>query len=213
MAPATITKEKEYTSFAVKTASGKDSAARGVNVSDDSIEIGGVSKRVSDAITSYVVALAQEKALKEEKELHSGVIRAFAKKIRTYFIKKGDYQKTFRLFGKQVKKMQYAVDVLENDKFDCPKKNEDIQMIKKLIGDVAFEQIFEESVSIAIKDSVMKSDTLRRELSKSLYEALGADGIKKYFDRETVWSVKKGLSETIHTYDEKIQLSLREHLK
>ena len=36
---------------------------------------------------------------------------------------------------------------------------------------------------------------IRKELSKILFTALGADGIKKYFNRETVWGPKSGLDQ------------------
>ena len=199
----------EYKTFQIKTAAGKESKARGVNAEDFTVD----GEKVTDAIKTYVIALAQEKSVKEEKEKKAKVIRTFAGKVRGYFIKNHEYQKTFRIFGDKGKKVQYAVDATNNDKWTVPKNKEDLDTLKEILGDKAFNQIFESSISIAVKKKVMENDALRKELSKVLLDALGKEGIKKYFDRDEVWKVKPGMAEDIHNFDPEIQKAFLEYIK
>lgn len=205
---------ESFKSFALITASGKTSKARGVDVSDHTLKTeDGREKRIADSVKNYVVLLEKEKEVKTEKEQHSEIIRTHATAIRNYFRKHGTYLKTYRLIGDKINDYQYAVDVMENDKFSAPSINEDIQNLKTTLGENIFDQIFEEITTISIKKSVMDDENQRKELSKLLFQALGTDGIKKFFDRGTKWIVKEGLSEKIHTYEEKIQNTIRENLK
>lgn len=203
-----------FQSFPIITASGSKSKTRGVDVSDHRVKTanGGIAS-VAHSVKNYVVLLEKEKETKSEKEQHSEIIRKHTDAIRNYFRKHGTYLKTYRLVGEKEDDYQYAVDVQENDKFSVPDNKEDIENLKLALGEDIFKQIFEEVTTISIKKSVMDDENQRKELSKILFQAIGTDGIKKFFDRGTQWTVKKGLSEKIHTYEDKIQSTIRDNLK
>jgi hypothetical protein len=198
---------------AVKTASGKDSAARAIDpkdstvVTDESTEV-----RVVEAVTQYVLQDTAEKAAKEAKEKSATVIRTYTGTVRDENALTGDYQKTLRVMGRQVKSTQFAVDASHMDKFSVPKSKEDIAAIKTIMGP-AFETVFEPTVEISIKKNVMENDALRKELSQALFTALGMDGIKKYFEREETWRVKKGMAETQYSLEKKVRDALRSSVK
>lgn len=197
---------QSFQSFSIKTKSGSLSKTRGVDVSEHTLKTDdGDEIKVADSVMNYVVLLDKEKETKKEKEEHSKIIRDHTSSIRNFFIKHGTYLKTYRLVGEEIDGKQYAVDVMENDKFTAPKNKEDIQLLRDSLGENMFKKVFEEVTTISIKSSVMEDENQRKELSKILYIALGADGIKKFFDRGTEWVVKKGLPEKIHTYEKDIQ--------
>lgn len=204
---------KKFSSFEIKQASGKLSDSRGVNVTDETIKIEKSVKSVSDAITGFVIAASEEKASKELKESHAGVIREFATTVRNYFTEKGDYTKTFQFFGKIIGGIQHILEVAQPDKFTFSTKKEDIANIKTVLGKDTFDQIFEEEASIAIKKTIMENDKERRKLTKLLVQALGEDGVKEYFERDTVYTIKAGLAEKMHKFDDTIQTVLKDNLK
>jgi len=197
------------TTTALKTANGKDSVIRAVDPADSIVVLDDRSEvKVAAAVTSYFLHDAQEKAAKEAKEASAEIVRLYAGSVRDDNALNGEYQKTLRVVGTKVKKVQYAVDAAHTDKFTAPKSKDDIEAIKTALGS-NFDTIFEESVEIGIKDTVMKNDTLRKELSKVLFDALGAEGIKKYFDRETTWRVKKGMAEDQYKLEKAVREILR----
>lgn len=209
MATATR-KTEEFKSFPVLTKAGKPSAARGIEA--EAHEING--QLVTDAVKNYVDILLKEKALKNEKEKYQTTLRAFAGKVRNFFIGKGEYQKTYRIFGKKTKTRHYAVDAQNNDKFTVPSQKEDMDNLREILGKDTFNQIFEPSVTISIKKNVMENQTMIKELSNILFKALGgAEGVRKYFEREETWSVKEGMAEKIHSFDKDVQKHFFEYVK
>jgi phosphoribosyl-ATP pyrophosphohydrolase len=193
----------------VKTASGKDSVIRELDpknaavVLDDTTEQG-----VAAAVTKYVIEDTAEKAAKEAKEKAAEVIRLYTTTVRDENAMCGEYQKTLRVLGSKVKSVQYAVDAAHQDKFSAPKSKDDIEAIRKLLGPL-FESVFEETTEISIKKSVLENDTLRKELSQLLFKALGTEGIKKYFDRDTSWIIKKGMAEDQYKLDKVVREVLK----
>lgn len=197
--------------FEVRTASGEISKSRGVDPKDAAVTVEITSptgstvktQKVVDAVVEYIIKDAAEKAAAEEKEISAQVIRAFAVAVRDANATQGDYQKTLRVVGRKVKSTQYAVDASAKDAFSVPSKSEDVEAIRKALGNTVFEQLFEKQTSISIKKEVMESDTLRKDLSRILFEALGAEGMKKYFEKDDVWAVKDGVSERIYKFNAK----------
>ncbi|MBD3260922.1 MAG: hypothetical protein GF334_04470 [Candidatus Altiarchaeales archaeon] len=189
----------------VKTPSGKKSAIRAIDPTDTVIEVeretdGKTSAediKVKAAITDYVQKLKTKKAAEEAAAEAADVVRFFVGLVRTDNARQGDYQKTYRLMGNKGQKTEYAVDVSENDKWSVSKeldlndKKTREALIEK-IGQEDFDKLFEELTTIGIKKEILNNEALRKELSATLFKLLGKDGIKKFFRRETVWTVKKG---------------------
>ena len=198
---------------ALKTASGKDSAARSLDPVDSTVvtEEGRVV-RVVEAVTSYVLQDSAEKAAKEAKDKSAEVIRTYAGTVRDENAVHGDYQKTLCVLGQKVKGVQYAVNASNIDKFSVPKAKEDIEAIRTVMGP-AFESVFEQTVELSIKKNVMENDSLRKELSQVLFKALGVEGIKRFFEKEDTWKVKKGMAESQYALDKTVREALRTHAK
>jgi phosphoribosyl-ATP pyrophosphohydrolase len=197
------------TTTPLKTAAGKDSAIRGLDPKGSTVILDDTTEQeVAAAVTKYVLEDTAEKAAKEAKEKAGEVIRLYASTVRDENALCGDYQKTLRVLGTKVKDVQYAVDAAHQDKFSVPKSKDDIEAIRKILGPL-FESVFEETTEISIKDSVLKNDTLRKELSQLLFKALGTEGIKKYFDRDTTWTVKKGMAEDQFKLDKVVREVLK----
>lgn len=203
---------KKFESVEIKTAAGKVSEARGVNAGDEVVTLGKAKIPVADAITSYVNALSVMKTAEEEKDKQANIIRTFVGDIRTYFRKKADHSKTYRIFGKVAGSIQYALDVIMMDKWSVPKKNEDWETLKKEVTASVFNQLFEEIQVIKIKKIITDNDQKRRELTKKLVSFFGEDGIKEYFEKETSYEVKAGLAETLPKMSEEVQASVLKHL-
>jgi hypothetical protein len=195
------------------TDAGEVSAVRALDASTSTvIADDGVEVRVADAVVSYVVQDTAEKAAKQAKEEAAEAIRFYAGSVRDENALAGDYQKTMRVQGKVVKGNQYAVDVSQIDKFSVPKKKADIEALKTLLGS-DFGSIMEPTVEISIKKSVLENDALRKELSEVLFKALGSEGIKKFFEREETWRVKKGMAETQYQLTANVRQALRANCK
>ena len=204
--------QKKFSSLPVLTKTGNESTARGVDATEETIHIDGKPKHVAPAVSGYVMALSEEKRLKAEKEEFAQILRTFSKQVRDYFTKvEKEHRKTYRILGNVKNGFQYSVDASENDKFSYSKDKEDMNTLKDALGDV-FNDLFEESILISIKKSVMDNKKKRKELSLKLIEMFGRDGIVEYFDRVVEWELKKGLSETIHTLSKEIQDILNDKL-
>jgi hypothetical protein len=231
----------ERKSFPIKTKSGKTSKTRGLNPEASTVEDeDGKLKRVLDAVFDYALKSKLEKQAKAAKEESQEVLRTYAKEVRDANAEDGDYNRTYRIFGEllekaritvdiiktaggskqiesiieeDVAKRQYAVDATEKDAYTLPSTKEDMQVLREALGDTVFDQLFTSMVGIAVKKEVMDSDALRKELSRVLYEKLGTEGIKKFFDRNEVWKVKPGAAELLRTMDKKVRDTFKEHVK
>ena len=201
------------TTTAVKTASGAESAARAIDpINSTVVTDEGEEVRVVEAVTQYVLQDTAEKAAKEAKEKQAAVIRTYTGTVRDENALAGEYQKTLRVLGRQIKGVQYAVDASHTDKYSVPDSKEDIERIKTLMGP-AFETVFEQTVELSIKKNVMENETLRKELSQVLFKALGVEGIKKFFKKEDTWRVKKGVAENQYMLDKAVREALRANAK
>lgn len=229
------------TSTPLKTKSGKPSSARGLKPEASIVELDdGKTRLVADAVFDYVLKTALEKKAKEAAKASAEVLRTYAKAVRNANADDGDYHKTYRIFGEllenarvtvdiikttagqkqiesiveeDVSKRQYAVDATEKDSYTVPSTKEDIKALRDALGEEAFEQLFESAVIISVKKDVMDSDSLRKELSQILYEKLGTDGIKKFFDRQEVWKVKSGTAERLRYMEKDTQEKFRKVVK
>ena len=206
--------DQKYSSVKVLTKSGKESTARGVDASEETVDVGGKAKHVAPAVSGYVMALSEEKRIKEEKEAFAETLRVFSKCVRCYFTEEaGEHRKTYRILGNEKNGFQYAVDATENDKYSYSTDKEDMKTLRELLGEDTFLQLFEECVEIGIKKSIMDNQKKRKELSMKLIEKFGKEGIIKYFDRKVAWKLKPGLSNLKHTLDKKVQKTIDDHLK
>lgn len=162
-------------------------ATTAITVKDDKeVEI-----LIKEAVNHYVHYHEVEKSAKDQKDEAAEALRTYVGAVRDANAKDKDYQKTYRVLGKKDGTLQYATDVSQNDKYGIP-KDADMDVIKKSLGDTAFNDLFQKETSISIKPEIMKNESMRKELSKILVEKLGMDGLKKYFHKEEVWSVKPG---------------------
>jgi hypothetical protein len=205
--------QKKFSSLPVLTKTGAESKVRSVDAKEETVVVFGKPKHVGPAVSGYVMTLSEEKRLKEEKEVFAETLRIFSRQVRDYFTnEENEHRKTYRILGNAKNKFQYSVDASENDKFSYSKDKEDMNFLKKALGDV-FEDLFEENIIIAIKKSVMDNKKKRKELSMKLLEMFGKEGIIEYFDRNIEWELKKGLADTKHTLTKKVQDILNKNLK
>lgn len=193
------------------TAAGNKSTARTIDPLDSSITLeDGSVVTIRDAVSSFVRYDLMEKSAKEQKEDSASILREYAEKLRDDNALNGDYQKTYRILGSKSKDIQYAADLSQADKFSIPKKKEDIDALKDILGD-QFEDYLERDISISIRPEVMKNRKLRTELSKKLAEAFG-DELRNYFTKEEVWATKKGIDQRQYELKETERIQMREKL-
>jgi hypothetical protein len=194
--------KKTTISSTPKTAKGKKSAVRAIDPQDDTVtlelEVGDELEESTEIIKGQVRAFAQaassEKTFKEQKEDAALFLRKYIKDMRDENAVEGDYQKTYRVLGPKGKDgTQYSADLSHNDKFSMPKDPALIDGLKDVLDKDIFDETFEKVLSIQIKPEILKNDKKRREFSKMIVDAIGVEGLKDYFVKEEVYTVKKGL--------------------
>lgn len=213
---------KKYSSTEVLDKKGKPTKTRGINGKGETVKQTindtKTTVKIEDAITDFVIAANQEKSFKEKKEQAIEAIRMLVGDIREYFgtlpgYKKEDFVKTFRIFGKETPELNYAVDVSSSDKFTPPTNKEDLKALKKSLTAGVFDQIFEKNAVIQIKKTVSDDDKKRRELTKILIDALGEEKVKEYFEKDTTFTVKPGLSALTYEFPEETRNIIKEKIK
>jgi hypothetical protein len=209
---------KKYASTELLNAKGKPIETRGIDASKEVVKEKDdtgkeIEVKVSKAIVDFVTAASQEKTAKENKEKAAGIIRSFVSDVRTFFAKKKDFTKTFRIFGDVIAQLKYSVDVSSSDKFTAPDKKEDLANLKKALTAGVFNQIFEEEKTISIKKVISDDDKKRRELTALLIKNLGEEKVKEYFELDVSYSVKSGLSSKIYEFPEDTQEIIRKNIK
>jgi hypothetical protein len=189
------------------TESGKKSAMQDVFPADDTDVVFEVNKgtakkpkmeqfrdAVKNLVKKFVRADLAMKAAKEEQEEAGTGIRVYSKAIREHQAKAGQYQTTYRINGPVSKDVQYAVSAAAQDRFSLPKKDDEIDAIKEIVGNEFFSKFFERVLNISIRKEILDDPAKRRELTDKLLNAFGGEeGLKKWFKKEEVWSVRKGL--------------------
>lgn len=169
-------------------------------------------KEVKDAIIQFVSLSKREKEIKEEKEKYANILRKFVKNIRDFFASRGDFVKTYRIEHKELE-TTYAVDVSASDRYSLPKRKEDMYKLKKEIGSGIFDQLFEETLTIKIKDIIANDPRKRRELTKILIDALGEEKVKEYFVKENNYETKEDFREKIYQLTEEQKNILFKYVK
>lgn len=187
-----------------KTASGKASTVRDVNVSQAVVKVGKDPIALRTTVKEFQRFSLLEKSYKEQKEEKAGIIRTFVGSLRDTNALAGDYQKSYRLVAEVKDRIEKAVTVSQVDKFSLPKKDGEMDDLKDFVGDEFFDENFEKVTTIAIKKSILNNKEKRRELSKILAEALGKEGMKKYFEKSEVWTVKDGLDQRQYQLEDKL---------
>jgi hypothetical protein len=184
----------KHASAPTLTASGKKSEVRAVDPQDTVVEVENKSdpQPVLEAVRKYCKALAEKKAAEEAAAEHAEVLRAYVGELREGNAKQGDYQKTYRVVGERKDKVLFQADVSQSDKWIAI-KGVDLKAVRSKVGAVFFDAIAEEDTTISIKDEILKNRAERVELSKALEAALGIEGIKKYFKKETIYVVREGM--------------------
>jgi len=194
------------------TASGNKSTARTVDPLDSSMRLeDGSDITIRDAVNKFVRNDVAEKTAKEQKEDAASILREYATQMRDTNATNGDYQKTYRILGNKNRGVQQAADLSQTDKFSIPKKDEDINALKSILGD-RFSDYLEREVSISIRPEVLKNRKLRTELSKRLAEAFG-DDLKNFFVKEEVWATVGGIDQRQYELDDTERVQMREKLK
>lgn len=184
-----------------KTASGKDSAVRDMDVSLEKIKQADAEISIRTTIKEFQRFSLLEKSYKEQKEEKAEILRLFTGRIRDKDAFAGDYQKSYRLVAERKDRVEKAVTISQVDKFSIPKKDTEMDVVKELVGDEFFAENFEKVTTIAIKKSVLNNKDLRLELSKILAKSLGKDGMKKYFEKKEEWVIKDGLDQRQYELD------------
>lgn len=173
-------------------------------------------KEVIDALINFVRISKEEKKLKEEKENYATILRNFIKNIRDFFSSRGDFVRTYRIEKDEEEKEEgfvYAVDVSKLNKYTLPVRKEDIDKMKKELTVGVFNQLFEETLVIKIKDMISNNPQKRKELTKILIEALGEDKVKEYFIKRTTIEPKADISEKIYQLSEEEKNILFKYIK
>lgn len=162
-----------------------------------------VKHKVRELVRQFVIADNNAKAAKEQAEEAAQGIRVFAKEFREARYKETDkFQSTYRVNGEVTKTTQFAVSSAAQDRFSLPKKEKDIDEIRKVVGKDFFNKYFERVLNIAIRKEVLEDRKLRRELTDKLIKAFdGEEGLKKWFVKEEKWSIKNGLLEGQYELD------------
>jgi hypothetical protein len=194
------------------TDSGAKSKARTIDPLDSSVTlVDGSVVTVKEAVNSFIRFDLQEKSAKEQKAEAAEVVKLYAGKMRDENAVNGDYQKTYRILGSKTKAAQHAADISQSDKFSIPKKNDDIEALKKILGD-DFGSYLERDISISIKPEVLKNRKLRADLSKRLAESFGAE-LSNFFVKEEIWTSVKGIDQRQYELEENQRTQMREKLK
>ena len=187
------------------TASGKKSSARIYNpITAEGVDDEGVAIKIKEAVTKFVKYSKLEKSAKIQKESFASVLRKHIGDFRDQLAFKGDHQKTFRMLGFIQRAYQYAVDVTQVDKFTPVSEADDVKKLKELLGKVNTELMLEKQVTLSIKEDVMKSPTLRKELSARLAAAFGND-LKTYFEKKEVWVTREGFDKMQYRLDKDVR--------
>jgi hypothetical protein len=207
-------------SATVKTASGKASAVRAIDPQDDAVtlEVGKDKEEVTEVIKTTVRDFAKasdkEKEYKAEKDQAAAFLRKYVGDMRDENALEGDYQKTYRILGPTGKGgLQYAADVSQADKFSMPKDADLIEGLKDKLDKETFDENFEKVLTIQIKPEILKNDKKRREFSKVIIEAIGVEGLQKYFQKEEVYQVKAGLDKRQYEMEEEDRESILDVVK
>lgn len=205
---------KNKNTFALKTASSKKSDVRGVSAEQDAIEIEPnniikVSKVVEDFVKNDTI----EKVAKKDKDTAADLIRTYASELRARCASVGNYYASLQIQGEKVRGLQYAVNASAIDKFSAFSSSEDVKALQDEIGKDTFDSCFEKESTISIKKSVIEDASKRKELSRKLYEALGAEGIKEYFDKDDVWVSKDGLAKKFCTMKDETKEAILKYTK
>lgn len=176
-----------YTTYEIINKNGKVSNARGINPPNNIIR---------NIVKEFVHLSQEEKRIKTEKESKIEQIRDFIESVRNFFTKKGDFNKTYRIEERE-NNFVYAVDVIATEKYTLPTKKEDIDKLKKELTAGVFNQLFESSITIKIKDIIANDKKKRNELLKILIDNIGEDKVKEYFSKEEELDIKEGFMEKV----------------
>jgi len=200
-------------SVPVLTASGKKSEVRAVDPQDTQVQVDRVKdlQPVKEAVRLYCKANAEKKAAEKAVAKHAEVLRTYVGELRTVNAVAGDYQKSYRVVGDRRDKRIHQADVSQQDRWN-PQKGMDLKTLRSEDA-TAFDAVAEEETVISIKDEVLKNRTLRVELSKALEGALGVEGIKKYFTKETTYVVRSGMDKLQFTLPAQQKLVLERGFK
>ena len=159
-------------------------------------------KKVKDAVRDFVIASTNEAAAKQQKEEAAAFLRQYVKEIRDTNAYNGDYQKTYRVAGIiATSGLQYGAAVSQQDRTTLPKTEEKMKEIKELVKETFFNKQFSRDVVISIKKEILENKASAKELAQALVEKFGVEGIKKYFNKEEVWSMNEGFDKAQYELD------------
>jgi hypothetical protein len=172
-----------------------------------------IIRKVKDTVRDFVIASTNEASWKLQKEENANLLRAYVGKIRDKNAYNNDYQKTYRVTGIVASSgLQYGASVAQQDRVTLPKKETDIAIIKKVVGDKFFNAHFSKDICIKIKKEVLENKKLSKELATDLSAKFGAEGLKKYFTKEEVWTVNDGMDKAQYELDDATRKLLREQV-
>lgn len=192
-----------YNTYEITTKNGKSSNVRGISPVDSSVK---------KALIDFVTLSKEEKRIKEEKDKAANILRAFISNVRNFFAKKNIFIKTYRVEEK-TDNIVYAADITASERYSLPTNKEDINKLKKELSKGVYDQLFEESITIKIKDIISNDPKKRKELLKTLVDTLGEDKFKEYFTKEESIDIKEGFMEKIYQLSEEERNIIFKYIK
>lgn len=151
-----------------------------------------VKHNVRELVRQFVKADAIMKSAKDDLEEAAQGLRVFGSVFREKRFKNTErYQRSYRINGPMSQKLQYAVSCAAQNRFSMPKKDEDIDTLRKVVGKDFFKKNFTRELTVSIRKEVIEDKKKRKELTALLIKVLGGtDEFKKWFVKEEVWAIK-----------------------
>lgn len=214
----------DHVRYDVTTESGKKSAMQDVFPADDTEvlyevnkgtpkkpKMEGFKELVKNLVKRFARADLQMKAAKEEMEEAGTGIRLYSTAIREHAAKQDKYQTTYRVNGPVSKDVQYAVSAAAQDRFSLPKKDDEIDALKEIVGKEFFGKFFERVLTVGIRKEILDDKDKLLELTGKLLDAFGGEEeLMKWFVKSETWTTRKGLDAGQFELDDDTRRQLNE---
>ncbi len=151
-----------------------------------------VPKHIRESVSAYIQATTEAKEAKARAEQVGEVIIDHSKEVQDTEAFNGSYSKSYLIPALEVKgEDQVFIQFSRSDKFSSF-EDEVASSLKKTLGAVTFNRLFEKELTLQIAPEVFKDRALTRELATLLQTAFG-DKIGTFFVKTEVYVAKEGL--------------------
>lgn len=152
-----------------------------------------VPKHVRESVSLYIQATLEAKKAKDRADQYGEIVIDTALEIQNEEAFSGDYSKSYLIPGLEVKGEDQAyVQYSRSDKFSSFSDEKVVASLKKTLGAVTFNRLFEKELTLQIAPEVFKSKELVKELATLLQTAFG-DRIGTFFVKSESYVAKEGL--------------------